>query len=62
VDPWENPTRVTGGGRPDDWWLDPADPAGYVATADSPLVEAFASQGFTWLGGAGRPMEFRDAR
>jgi len=61
VDPWENPSHVSGG-SPDRWWLDRTGSASYVAAPDSDMVAAFAAQGFRWLGGVGKAMEFRDVR
>jgi hypothetical protein len=62
VNPWENPTRVSGRGVPDSWWLSRARTPAYVHRVGSPVVRAFAAEGFAWVGGFGRYADFRDVR
>jgi hypothetical protein len=62
VDPWENPTRAGRRGSPDTWWLSRSRSLSYVHAASSPVVRAFAAEGFAWNGRYGRYADFRDVR
>lgn len=62
VDPWENPTRVSGRGVPDSWWLSRSRSATYVHRWSNPVVRAFAAEGFVWDARHRRYADFRDVR
>jgi hypothetical protein len=46
VNPWENPARVAKRGYPDTWWLSRSRVLPYVHASRSPVVQAFAAEGF----------------
>lgn len=62
VNPWENPTKAGRRGTPDTWWLSRSRSLPYVHGAASPVVRAFAAEGFAWNGRYGRYADFRDVR
>ena len=62
VNPWENPTKAGRRGAPDTWWLSRSRSVPYVHAAASPVVRAFAAEGFAWNGRYGRYADFRDVR
>jgi glycerophosphoryl diester phosphodiesterase len=62
IDPWENPTKAGRRGTPDTWWLSRSRTLSYVHAASSPVVRAFAAEGFAWNGRYGRYADFRDVR
>ena len=62
VNPWENPTRVSGRGAPNSWWLSRRRERGYVHRPGSAVLRAFAAEGFAWNGRYGKYADFRDVR
>jgi hypothetical protein len=62
VNPWENPARVAKRGYPDTWWLSRSRILPYVHASRSPVVQAFAAEGFAWNGKYGKYADFRDVR
>jgi len=62
VNPWENPTRLRGGGAPDSWWLSRSRTESYVHRSGSAVVRAFRAEGFAWDGKYAKYADFRDIR
>lgn len=62
LNPWENPTSVSGRGVPNSWWLSRTRSLGYVHASTNPVLRAFAAEGFAWDGKYGKYADFRDVR
>jgi hypothetical protein len=62
INPWENPTRVSGRGVPNAWWLGRSRDLTYVHRPGRAVLRAFAAEGFAWNGRFGKYADFRDVR